>query len=687
MSRKSDAENLLKEIATRHAIHLEQLKTSYANEFDSFLVKMQKDIIAALSKVDDVTSLKGRKLTALLKTIDGVMKEGFGQYQKVWRKHIAELSAYEAKFTVKALGQAVIADLALPTATQLATAAFSAPLSVKGIDGGSLLEPFYRNWTGKTFQRVEGAVRLAAAQGESLPQVMRRLRGTKAAGYKDGLFYATKRDVASMSRTAMAHVAAQAREATWAANDDIVEGVSWVSALDSKTTTECRSLDGQVFAMGEGPRPPLHINCLTEDALISSSPAITGVSKRWFDGEVIDIETAAGRKLTCTPNHPILTRAGWVAACDLDEGNEIVSDGFVKGEAGVNAKNDQAVPTIGNVAEAFLACSQVVSVPVPVTAPDFHGDGAGSEVAIVGADRRLLGERNAHCSKHLGKVGFIFGRKVGLDNTASPFRCLYEGVLGFLRTAPSLISRLGQSFSFLWACKRHSGKLLFGSVSPLNPVVAEYALNGEGINAVSFSNPTDSYAAFVKRNSFRDIDLGVGNVRFRSYVDASAPEPTEYSIEAGTDCLADLLGIHPASIEFDNVVSINRRVFSGHVYNLETVAGLYCSNGIVTHNCRSVVVPKLSGNLSLLEGGGTRITRGEDGLKKVAAETDYYSWLKTQSAEFQDDVVGPTRGKLLRNGGITPERFRELQLDKQFRPRTLDEMKALEPLAFEKAGI
>jgi hypothetical protein len=53
----------------------------------------------------------------------------------------------------------------------------------------------------------------------------------------------------------------------------------------------------------------------------------------------------------------------------------------------------------------------------------------------------------------------------------------------------------------------------------------------------------------------------------------------------------------------------------------------------------------------------------------------------------QDSIIGPTRGKLLRKGGLSSQRFAELQLSKNYKPLTLDEMKKLEPVAFEKAGI
>ena len=50
-------------------------------------------------------------------------------------------------------------------------------------------------------------------------------------------------------------------------------------------------------------------------------------------------------------------------------------------------------------------------------------------------------------------------------------------------------------------------------------------------------------------------------------------------------------------------------------------------------------------------------------------------------------MLGPARGTLLRDGGLSAERFQELRLSRNFEPLTLAEMQRLEPLAFERAGI
>jgi SPP1 gp7 family putative phage head morphogenesis protein len=103
-------------------------------------------------------------------------------------------------------------------------------------------------------------------------------------------------------------------------------------------------------------------------------------------------------------------------------------------------------------------------------------------------------------------------------------------------------------------------------------------------------------------------------------------------------------------------------------------------------HCRTTITPIT--RLSALFGqGATRAAVGADGGGQVSASLSYYQWLKAQPAAFQDAALGPARGKLLRDGGLTTERFAALQLDKNFKPLTLERLKELEPLAFELAGL
>ena len=101
-------------------------------------------------------------------------------------------------------------------------------------------------------------------------------------------------------------------------------------------------------------------------------------------------------------------------------------------------------------------------------------------------------------------------------------------------------------------------------------------------------------------------------------------------------------------------------------------------------NCRSSTAPVLKSwkemGISLSEAPeGTRASM--DG--QVAVSTTYQSWLEGKSAAFQDDILGPTKGKLFRDGGLTLDKF----VDRNGAEYTLDELRRREADAFAKAGL
>lgn len=68
---------------------------------------------------------------------------------------------------------------------------------------------------------------------------------------------------------------------------------------------------------------------------------------------------------------------------------------------------------------------------------------------------------------------------------------------------------------------------------------------------------------------------------------------------------------------------------------------------------------------------------------QVPADITYTEWLKNQPAARQDEILGPTRGKLMRDGGMSPESF---YTDKG-KLLTIEQLKELDAKAFEEAGL
>lgn len=99
--------------------------------------------------------------------------------------------------------------------------------------------------------------------------------------------------------------------------------------------------------------------------------------------------------------------------------------------------------------------------------------------------------------------------------------------------------------------------------------------------------------------------------------------------------------------------------------------------------CRTTTVPEVAEEFAFLDEGATRSAE----FGPVSAKMSYYDWLATQDEEFQDEVLGSTRGQLFREGGLSANEFGRLNLGRNFEPLTLDEMRKKEPGAFKKAGL
>lgn len=249
-------------ITSRHSAHFERLKSGESAKFDKFLLDIDAIIREQLSRID-LTEITRARLEQQILAIDALLNGTFDEYNKVWRESINSIASYEAGFEVRALGEFVgNVSFVLPSDAQLSAAVFSAPLaSIKGPDAGSLLEPYYRNFSTTEKRRIEGAIRAGYAQGQTTAQVVKTIRGTKAAGYADGILAITARDARTMAHTALQHAAQQARQQVWADNQSVVKKWEFLATLDSRTSTLCRSLDGTQYPLDKGPKPPLHPGC------------------------------------------------------------------------------------------------------------------------------------------------------------------------------------------------------------------------------------------------------------------------------------------------------------------------------------------------------------------------------------------------------------------------------------------
>lgn len=318
----------------------------------------------------------------------------------------------------------------------------------------------------------------------------------------------------------------------------------WLVATDERLCEHCRRIPkmnkGGIplessfeTPIGAAFLPPLHPNCLPGYALIASGGRITAVSERKYRGELAVITTAAGHECAVTPNHPVLTPHGWIAAGLLRQGDYVLSGDIGKWREHAN----QQATRIEDVAEAFRLSRGMDATHVPCAAEDFHGDGIGSEVAVVRTHGKLRSHGESGLIETLGKRGLVAACEA-LEIALHGVCCL-----------DAFVERTLAAFHCAMCGGDLSLALTLGHVAPLDAL-------GVGVSA--------------QRHSIFD-------------------EPARDGGPADAMPCRELVHRVAGKVAADEVVLVRRIPFDGHVFNLETVEGFYVAEGIVTHNCRCTV--------------------------------------------------------------------------------------------------
>lgn len=323
-----------------------------------------------------------------------------------------------------------------------------------------------------------------------------------------------------------------------AVRDDIaLGGLIFSTAEDEKVCIICRPHNGHIYPKSNPVSPPLHVNCLSGDTLVSPIGRVTHGFERRYEGDLLFFRTARGNELAVTPNHPVLTDRGWMAAKLLQPGSGVTGC-FDAQRMASRYPNDQNVPLpIKQIVRALGASGKMGFATVPTTPIDFHGDGRYGQVNVVGPASELRERQQAHLAQVVSHYD--------LQLAWPPFPLIHLGPLSLLTWG-----NLARSSGFV------------GRRNLCLPLVRRHL------------GPLQS--------------LGL---RLAPDMDASRLQTSADSPAVNAKGLRDLILTNPGLVEFDQVINVDVRSFRGHVYNLQTESGMYIGNGIITHNCRCALIP------------------------------------------------------------------------------------------------
>lgn len=455
---------------------------------------------------------------------------------------------------------------------------------------------------------IQSVMMQALLQGNSIPDIATRL--ANAVGDSDRK--AAIRNARTMATGAQnaGRVDAYSR----AGKMGLKVRKQWLATLDLRTRHEHRMLDGQIvdndkpfdvdgdkimFPGDPSAKGYLVYNCFTGDTLVSTDSDIIRTYKHKFEGELIEVKCASGINFTCTPNHPILCPTGWVPAELLNDGNDILvtlcRDRTVPGRNPNINQTFTRIKTVHNLHKFFFGSRERCGV----LRVNFHGDIPTSDVEIIRKKRLLWINRNSCIGKGFAK--FLLKLSHFFLSCKSHFVKSFRGI------DVSTLSHVsgGRKFlPFFWSSVGHSNIHGFGSVPNTNVILTKYSIN---------------------------------------------------DLPAETIIRSELLNGLTGDIFVDKVISVNRRVFKGHVYNLQTRNGYYYVTNNIAHieqkdndnycviakNCRCRLMAAIEGHERDLSNPNLR-------SRSALAGMTYEEWKAEKESKNNSILLPEEKGENIR---------------------------------------
>ena len=260
--------------AIRHAIFLQRLRTQEVKEILTLLNEdVYPDVLAEIKRRTGL-KLTTKRFNAMKRAYEIILREGYANASAKLKADLKPIAINEAEFQVALLDKAVSPirlSFTVPS-TRTLQALVNSDIQ------GQTIDKWFSNLSRSTSDEITRRLKIGLTQGDSIQRLNQRIRGTKARDFNDGVIQASRRHAETIVRTSVTDITTKAREETYKENDDIIKEVQWISTLDKATSDICQALDGKVFPIDEGQRPPAHMQCRSTTVPITKSWKELGIN-------------------------------------------------------------------------------------------------------------------------------------------------------------------------------------------------------------------------------------------------------------------------------------------------------------------------------------------------------------------------------------------------------------------------
>lgn len=240
---------LLRDRHISHQVDLQQYSSGVVRRIIATLNRTDADLAAkireALERVPTATTFSVERLDALLQSVRSVNIAAYDAVRRELTPELRQLALYEGMAQMEMFSSTIPRSLGLSYASVSSEQAYAAAMARPF--QGRLLSEWMTGLEVDRAVRIRDTVRMGFLEGETLDQIIRRVRGTKVNNFTDGILQTDRRNAEAVVRTAVAHTASVARDMFYESNDDLIKAVEWSSTLDLRTSEGCRIRDGKHY--------------------------------------------------------------------------------------------------------------------------------------------------------------------------------------------------------------------------------------------------------------------------------------------------------------------------------------------------------------------------------------------------------------------------------------------------------
>lgn len=245
------AEDDIADALTRHQIFVLRYARGREREAEDFVSRTLLSVISRLEE-DDLTTLTRERYQDKARDLYQYLRASNSDYADEFLDEMRRFAGYESDFNTS-LGQKNLdVDFNKPAPIQLQQAVFADIMGLEPTQGYTIrgmLDQYGRQGANLVVDQIRESITL----GETTQQLTSKIRS---------LIPTQQRKAATVARTAVNHVAVQARKESMKENDDVLDGYKWLATLDSRTSMICMARDGTIYRdYDKDPKPPAHFNC------------------------------------------------------------------------------------------------------------------------------------------------------------------------------------------------------------------------------------------------------------------------------------------------------------------------------------------------------------------------------------------------------------------------------------------